>query len=40
MLPRAIARAAALAEKDRSIYGVLKRGMYRETIEIMERGEL
>ena len=28
VLPHAVARAAALASKDRSIYGALKRGMY------------
>ena len=40
VLPRALARAAALAEKDRAIYGVLKRAMYADTLRILERGEL
>ena len=40
VLPQAIARAAALAEKDRQIYGTLKRGMYGETLAILERGQL
>jgi enoyl-CoA hydratase/carnithine racemase len=40
VLPQAIARAAALTEKDRQIYGALKRGMYSETLAILERGQL
>jgi enoyl-CoA hydratase/carnithine racemase len=38
VLPRAIARAAALAEKDRGIYGALKRGMYADTLSILAAG--
>ena len=34
--PRAIARAAALAGKDRQIYGTLKRGMYAELLAVLE----
>jgi len=36
VLPRAIARAAALADKDRSIYGTLKRGMYADALQLLE----
>jgi enoyl-CoA hydratase/carnithine racemase len=36
VLPRAIARAASLAEKDRGIYAALKRGMYADTLAILE----
>ncbi len=36
VLPRAIARAAALADKDRSIYGTLKRGMYADVLSLLE----
>jgi len=39
VLPCAIARAAALADKDRATYGALKRGMYAETLAVLERGE-
>ena len=40
VLPRAIARAAALAAKDRATYGALKRGMYRATFEVLASGSL
>ena len=36
VLPRAIARAAALAEKDRGTYGALKRGMYADALSVIE----
>ena len=39
VLPRSVARAAALANKDRQIYGNLKRGMYTETLALLESGE-
>jgi len=39
VLPRAVARAAALAGKDRRIYGNLKRGMYGEALALLESGE-
>jgi enoyl-CoA hydratase/carnithine racemase len=39
VLPHATARAAALASKDRSIYGALKRGMYGDVAAILERGQ-
>jgi len=39
VLPRAVARAAALADKDRRIYGNLKRGMYAEALALLESGE-
>ena len=39
VLPRALARAAALASKDRSVYGALKRGMYGDVAAILDRGE-
>lgn len=38
VLPKAVEIAAALAAKDRKIYGTLKREMYRETIELLEHG--
>ncbi|HVN87388.1 MAG TPA: enoyl-CoA hydratase-related protein [Candidatus Binatia bacterium] len=38
VLPRAIARAAALADKNREIYGALKRGMYGDVLRILEAG--
>jgi enoyl-CoA hydratase/carnithine racemase len=40
VLPRAIARAAALADKDRHIYGVLKRSMYCDVLALLESGAL
>jgi len=40
VLPRALARAAALAGKDRGIYGTLKRGMYADTLALLEGGVL
>jgi len=40
VLAHAIARAAALAEKDRQIYGTLKRGMYGDVLAILEHGSL
>jgi enoyl-CoA hydratase/carnithine racemase len=39
VLPRAVARAAVLANKDRRIYGNLKRGMYAEALALLESGE-
>jgi enoyl-CoA hydratase/carnithine racemase len=39
VLPRAIARAAALANKDRQTYGKLKRGMYAEALALLEGGK-
>jgi len=39
VLPRAIARAAALADKDRATYAALKRGMYAATLAVLERGD-
>lgn len=38
VLPRAIERAAALANKDRAIYGALKRGMYAEVLQVLAAG--
>jgi Delta3-Delta2-enoyl-CoA isomerase len=35
VLPRALARAAALAAKDRTIYGALKRGMYGDVAAVL-----
>jgi enoyl-CoA hydratase/carnithine racemase len=40
VLPHAVARAAALAEKDRGIYGALKRGMYADVLSILATGSL
>ena len=37
VVPRAVARAAALAGKDRATYGALKRGMYARLVEVIER---
>jgi enoyl-CoA hydratase/carnithine racemase len=39
VLPRAVARAAAMANKDRRTYGNLKQGMYAEAIALLESGE-
>jgi enoyl-CoA hydratase/carnithine racemase len=39
VLPRAVARAAAMANKDRQIYRTLKRGMYAEALSLLESGE-
>jgi enoyl-CoA hydratase/carnithine racemase len=39
VLPRAVARATALAGKDRRIYENLKRGMYAEALALLESGE-
>jgi Delta3-Delta2-enoyl-CoA isomerase len=39
VLPRAVARAAALSNKDRHIYRTLKRGMYAEALTLLESGE-
>jgi enoyl-CoA hydratase/carnithine racemase len=39
VMPRAIARAAALAGKDRQTYRTLKRGMYAEALALLESGE-
>ncbi len=38
VLPRAIARAASLANKDRKIYSILKRSMYTEAVDLLESG--
>ncbi len=40
VLTRAIARAAALAAKDRATYGALKRGMYRVAFDTLASGAL
>ena len=40
VLPRAVARAAALADKDRATYGALKRELYGEVLSILAAGEL
>jgi enoyl-CoA hydratase/carnithine racemase len=40
VLPRAVARAASMANKGRDIYGSLKRGMYSEAIASLESGEV
>jgi enoyl-CoA hydratase/carnithine racemase len=39
VLPRAVARAAAMANKDRQIYRTLKREMYAEALTLLESGE-
>ena len=39
VLPRAVARAGALANKDRQTYRALKRGMYAEALSLLESGE-
>jgi enoyl-CoA hydratase/carnithine racemase len=38
VLPRAMARAASLAGKDRKIYGTIKRSLYKEAIALLESG--
>ena len=40
LLPRAIERARALAGKDRTTYGTLKRNIYGTTIDVMAEGRL
>ena len=40
VLPRALARAAALAGKDRATYGALKRGMYGPVYDVLAGGSL
>jgi enoyl-CoA hydratase/carnithine racemase len=40
VLPRAIARAAALADKDRATYGALKRELYGDVLKILAAGEM
>ena len=40
VLPHAIARAAALADKDRATYGALKRGVYGDVLKILASGEM
>lgn len=40
VLPHAIARAAALADKDRATYGALKRGLYGDVLEILATGAM
>lgn len=40
VLPKAIARAASVAAKNRAIYGALKRGMYRDVFEILDSGQV
>jgi hypothetical protein len=37
VLPRAVARAAALAAKDRATYAALKRGIYAEALAVLGR---
>jgi enoyl-CoA hydratase/carnithine racemase len=39
VLPRAVSRAASLANKDRRTYATLKRGMYAEALALLESGE-
>ncbi len=38
VLPKAIARAAALANKDRKVYQAIKRGMYADVLTLLESG--
>jgi len=40
VVPHAVTRAAALAEKDRATYGALKRGLYGETLAVLAAGSL
>jgi enoyl-CoA hydratase/carnithine racemase len=40
VVPRAAARAAALADKDRATYGALKQGVYGETLAVLAAGSL
>ena len=40
VLPQAIARATAIANKGRDIYGTLKRGMYTEAVALLESGAI
>jgi enoyl-CoA hydratase/carnithine racemase len=38
VLPKAIARAAALANKDHKVYQTIKRGMYADALTLLENG--
>jgi enoyl-CoA hydratase/carnithine racemase len=40
VLPRAVARAVALADKDRTTYASLKRGMYHEVLALLDSGKV
>lgn len=40
VVPRAVARAAALADKDRATYGALKRGLYADVLAVLAAGAL
>jgi enoyl-CoA hydratase/carnithine racemase len=40
VVPHAVTRAAALADKDRATYGALKRGLYGETLAVLAAGAL
>jgi enoyl-CoA hydratase/carnithine racemase len=40
VLPRAIARAAALADKDRATYAALKRALYGDVLKVLAAGEM
>jgi len=40
VLPHAVVRAAALADKDRATYGSLKRGLYGDVLKILAAGEM
>lgn len=40
VVPQAVARAAALADKDRATYGALKRGLYSEVLAVLAGGAI
>lgn len=40
VLPHAIARAAALADKDRATYGALKRALYGDVLKVLSAAEM
>jgi enoyl-CoA hydratase/carnithine racemase len=40
VLPRAIVRAASLADKDRATYGALKRELYGDVLKVLASGEM
>jgi Delta3-Delta2-enoyl-CoA isomerase len=40
LVTRAVARAEALASKDRATYGAIKRGMYADAIQLLEAGAI
>jgi len=40
VLPRAVATVAALANKSRQTYAAIKRGMYAQALDVLEKGDI